>query len=354
MSDNLNIGQNRQSRSNRPQDLPSLTGQEKAQLEVENTLLQFDRMIELIDQALQSKTPFRLQPQTIRELNGIALQRLDLKAGRWRDVPVEITHTEHVPPPPEPVEQYVEQMCRYVNEHWEQQTALHLAAYVLWQINWIHPFVDGNGRTARAIGYYVLCSKLGTQLPGGITIPELISRNKTPYYEALEAADAAFREARIDVSQMEQLLHNLLATQLLSVIKIASGDNNNLDESASMSPSNMRQKRNTLDRTTETLKSDAIRRTGTMFLGLTLLFFMALIFLSMVGYPVPEDARWLVVLVFALSGAFATALLGGNANARGTLPLPIAPQYSLRVALTGAIAALVILLIIGYYLFLSS
>jgi hypothetical protein len=32
-------------------------------------------------------------------------------------------------------------------------TAIHLAAYLMWRLNWIHPFADGNGRTARMTSY---------------------------------------------------------------------------------------------------------------------------------------------------------------------------------------------------------
>ncbi len=42
-----------------------------------------------------------------------------------------------------------------------------------------------------------------------------------PYYKALEAADAAWREKKIDVSEMEQLLESLLANQLYTVVEAA-------------------------------------------------------------------------------------------------------------------------------------
>jgi Fic/DOC family len=63
-------------------------------------------------------------------------------------------------------------MCDYVNENWEGSSPVHLSAYVLWKLNWIHPFTDGNGRTARAISYLLLCLRLGYRLPGTNTIPK--------------------------------------------------------------------------------------------------------------------------------------------------------------------------------------
>jgi Fic family protein len=89
-------------------------------------------------------------------------------------------------------------------------------------MNWIHPFVDGNGRTARAISYVILCVRLGYRLPGTQTIPEQIARNKSPYYTALEAADIQGAGGKIDLGEMEKLVESLLAAQLLSVLKDAS------------------------------------------------------------------------------------------------------------------------------------
>ncbi|HET9282483.1 MAG TPA: Fic family protein [Candidatus Angelobacter sp.] len=53
-----------------------------------------------------------------------------------------------------------------------RKSAIHLAAYVIWRLNWIHPFADGNGRTSRALSYLVLCTRLGERLPGTVTIPD--------------------------------------------------------------------------------------------------------------------------------------------------------------------------------------
>lgn len=48
-------------------------------------------------------------------------------------------------------------------ENWSKP-ADHLGAYVLWKLNWIHPFADGNGRTARAVAYVVMSIKLDSLL----------------------------------------------------------------------------------------------------------------------------------------------------------------------------------------------
>ena len=116
-----------------------------------------------------------------------------------------------------------EDLCEYVNEKFDACSALHLAAYVMWRINWIHPFDDGNGRTARATSYLVLCVKLRNRLPGKPTIPDLIAEQKGPYYKALEVADAAWAEGRLDLTALESLLESHLAAQLVSAVEEARG-----------------------------------------------------------------------------------------------------------------------------------
>lgn len=110
-----------------------------------------------------------------------------------------------------------------MNGNWNR-SAVHLASYVLWRLNWIHPFVDGNGRTARALSYLILCIRLGYQLPGTNTIPDQISNNKNPYYHALEAADDACEDENIDMTEMEKLVEEKLAGQLAGILKDAIGE----------------------------------------------------------------------------------------------------------------------------------
>ena len=80
--------------------------------------------------------------------------------------------------------------------------------------NWIHPFVKGNGRTARAACYYLICLKHGKLLPGKKIVPERIRENRQPYYAALQAADRAWDEGKLDVSEIAKYLGELLIGQL--------------------------------------------------------------------------------------------------------------------------------------------
>ena len=115
-------------------------------------------------------------------------------------------------------------MCDYVNNN-STKPAIHLASYLMWRINWIHQFFGGNGRTARAVSYLVMCARLGFILPGTTTIPDLIVADRNPYYEALAQADRAWETDALDVSNMEGLMSGLLAKQLVAIHNEATGKN---------------------------------------------------------------------------------------------------------------------------------
>jgi Fic family protein len=118
-------------------------------------------------------------------------------------------------------------MCDYVHTHWDA-LSIHLASYLMWRINWIHPFFGGNGRTARAVSYLILCARLGFRLPGKKTIPDLIVENRDSYYGALRSADAGWEKGVLALEQMEQLTGDLLATQLVDVHDMATGQKNRI------------------------------------------------------------------------------------------------------------------------------
>ena len=213
---------------------PVLTdADEIARREAENGIRQFDLALEIIRAHVKDdERPFRLRSSIILRLHKAALDGLHPLAGTWRNTPVKIGGSGHQPPDEAFVSEEMELMCDYVNDHWADMSALHLCAYVLWKLNWIHPFSDGNGRTARAAAYVVLSAKLDSLLPGAPTIPEQIAGDKNPYYKALEAADNALKAGKIDVSELEKMLESMLAKQLLSAAKEASGDASNSHTSA--------------------------------------------------------------------------------------------------------------------------
>lgn len=205
---------------------PLITDQAaRAARETANGVRQFDAVKAEIAKAIERRDAYRLRPSTILGLHRIAVEGIEASAGQWRNVPVGIEGSRHEPPHESRVPELMEELCDYVNANFKTMSPLDLAAYTLWRICWIHPFSDGNGRTARAVSYLVLCAAMETQLPGRSTIPELIVDNKAPYYQALEAVDETVdADGDLDLAPMRDYFQALFAKQLVDLHKAAKGD----------------------------------------------------------------------------------------------------------------------------------
>lgn len=195
----------------------------KAELEALNGLKQYDAGIQVIHQALE-RGKFKLRLSLVMSLHREALDGLSAYAGSFRPANVEISGSKHAPMGAHMVAEAIEEMCDYVNDNWENRTAIHLASYIMWRLNWIHPFADGNGRTSRILSFVILSIKTGHELLGAPSIPEQIVENRNPYFEALDAADLVFKnDGEIDVRKMEDLLSGMLAKQLTAIYHEAGG-----------------------------------------------------------------------------------------------------------------------------------
>lgn len=145
-------------------------------------------------------------------LNHVAVANICQFGGRFREEPIYVGH--HIPPHFKEVPALMDRFISTIHENWFNWSPTELAAYGLWRLNWIHPFIEGNGRTARATCYYLMCARAGTLLPGRKIVPERIRENRTPYYAALQAADRAWDEGHLDFSVLEGYLATLLQAQL--------------------------------------------------------------------------------------------------------------------------------------------
>ncbi len=195
---------------------------ERARREAENGVRQFQSALGFISDAIrQPNAKFRLTQALILELHQKALEGIHPLAGTYSNSSVYIQESDHAPPRHVEVPEHMAEMCQYINANWDDKSAIHLAAYVMWRMNWIHPFADGNGRTARIVSYVVLSVKLNSILPGSPSIPDQIADNKDPYYSALEKSDDSWKRGVVALSDMEHLLETTLAKQLLSATEEA-------------------------------------------------------------------------------------------------------------------------------------
>jgi fido (protein-threonine AMPylation protein) len=177
-----------------------------------NLLRQYDLLTNCIEIGLR-KGIDGFDTSTLWALNHAAVSNISQFGGRYREEPIYVGN--HQPPHFKEVPNLMDRFFSVIHENWFIiDNPTWLPAYALWRLNWIHPFVEGNGRTARAACYYLLCLKYGQLLPGRSIVPEKIRDNRQPYIDALRAADAAWVNGDFDVSALAHYLDGLLIEQL--------------------------------------------------------------------------------------------------------------------------------------------
>ncbi|MDP2131440.1 MAG: Fic family protein [Erythrobacter sp.] len=178
----------------------------------QNLLRQYDLLTNCIEIGLIKGIEF-FDKYALWSLNAAAVSNIAQFGGRFREEPIYVG--DHIPPHYDKVSDLMDRCLSVVHENWDSiDNPMVLPAYVLWRMNWIHPFVEGNGRTARAACYYLICMKYGSLLPGKTIVPERIRANRPPYYAALKAADRAWEEGHFDVSELANYLTVLVKAQL--------------------------------------------------------------------------------------------------------------------------------------------
>lgn len=107
--------------------------------------------VAFIEEAARDSAP--LDGRTLKDIHSLVLRGIDAdNAGRWRNQNVFISGARHVPPDalhvPEQMEQFL-QWC--ASDNARQLSAVERAARMHVDFVNIHPFIGGNGRTARLI-----------------------------------------------------------------------------------------------------------------------------------------------------------------------------------------------------------
>lgn len=126
-----------------------------------------------------ASTEQKITERNVREVHSLILKGIDNDyAGRYRDIQVRITGSSHTPPDPlrvhEAMERFAEERLVEAAGHPVIQAAL-----AHFELVSIHPFVDGNGRTARLLMNLIL-------LKNGYFPAVILKNDWKRYYDALE------------------------------------------------------------------------------------------------------------------------------------------------------------------------
>lgn len=117
----------------------------------------------------------------ILQIHEIILKGIDdTIAGHYRNVPVRISGSTVVLPNPLKVPQLMEEFCAWMKQKTGQNSP-ELAAEAHYRLVTIHPFVDGNGRTARLLMNMIL-------MRGGYPPAIIRKQDRLAYISSLEIA----------------------------------------------------------------------------------------------------------------------------------------------------------------------
>ena len=154
--------------------------------ESEQMILNNMRAIQYISEFQDSHIDFK----SIIELHRIMTANTEAEkfSGDFRKGDVYVTdHVDgeiaHIPPNWDEVESLMGDLCKFANNEVNFIHPIIKAAIFHFMIGFIHPFKDGNGRTARALFYWYLLKK-GYSLIKNISISKVILESRTQYDKA--------------------------------------------------------------------------------------------------------------------------------------------------------------------------
>ena len=125
----------------------------------------------------------RLTPFQVRQIHHLVLARIDDdNAGQYRTLPVRIAGSSYQPPEAWQVTQLMEEWERWLADASETLHSIEGAALAHHRLVAIHPFLDGNGRTARLVMNLLL-------MQAGYPPTIIFRANRRHYYRVLAQAD---------------------------------------------------------------------------------------------------------------------------------------------------------------------
>lgn len=149
---------------------------DKEMLEPQGIRRAYDFVLENEGVLFQSPESF------VREINKLVLGQIDPRGGTFRTTPVKLTGMDYEPPSPTDVPAFMQRLSEEIKAGPGGKSVIQFATEIHNKLAAIHPFVDGNGRTARLLLNTIL---LNAHLP-----PIIINfHDKQRYLDCLEASN---------------------------------------------------------------------------------------------------------------------------------------------------------------------
>ena len=191
---------------------------------------------ELMESLAEDKNT-KVDQGIIRTINSMVLKGLPDAAarnrGRYRMGPSLIVDAStralrYRPPPPQWVPELMDNLTADINEWVSKEPGPIAAALAHFGIISIHPFEDGNGRTARVIADMILNLK-GSSADGMISVSKALYDELPAYYDALSEAQGEDFKADLDVTLFVRFHTEALAGAAITLEEAAITFNRILD-----------------------------------------------------------------------------------------------------------------------------
>lgn len=196
-----------------------LTGHEVTNADPEDVreLLNYKKAFELVADYLGSGEAIR--EGLIREIHKRLVEGVrgnSALPGEYRKIQNYVANSKtkeiiYTPPPAYQVPLMMSELVDWLKQEQEINPVL-MAGIAQFQLVHIHPFLDGNGRTARLLSTLYLY-KTGYDFKRLFTISEYYDRDRSNYYKAIQSV----RENNMDMTTWLEYFVNGLATQLQEV-----------------------------------------------------------------------------------------------------------------------------------------
>lgn len=142
----------------------------------------------------------KIAPERIRHFNALVLRGLqvddDVRPGQIRRHNVGVGGYRGAPH--EDCEELVARLCHWLNTDFQSNDPEMQFAFTLFRavmahlyIAWIHPFGDGNGRTARLIEFQIMVQSGLVPQPAGHLLSNHYNKTRTRYYQQLDRSSKA-------------------------------------------------------------------------------------------------------------------------------------------------------------------
>lgn len=139
--------------------------------------------LEYLSSLVEKDKKQTISEQLIRSLHQLTVQETEKEwAGKYRNSNVIIGGAEHKPPEAIDVPYEMKKLIKWWGQNQKKLHPIELAAIVHHKLVYVHPFFDGNGRTARLIMNLIL-------MQGGYPLAIILKNDRKKYYRVLAQAD---------------------------------------------------------------------------------------------------------------------------------------------------------------------